>query len=135
MAVQPAPDQATKDAHDRLAIIESFMRALEQGDKSLIGNDGFRRFVTGSGGHWRIVYGLSLIEPRQRNEPQTLCSWRRSLDFLMIVCSLHCGRFGQHYVNAMDEIRATPGIECRAQRATPTTVGYDYSAFPRLAKV
>lgn len=47
-------DQATKDAHDRLAILESLVRALKQGDKSLIGNNGFRRFVTGTGGHWRI---------------------------------------------------------------------------------
>jgi hypothetical protein len=47
-------DQATKDAHDRLAIIESLVQALERGDKSLIGNNGFRRFVTGSGSRWRI---------------------------------------------------------------------------------
>jgi len=47
-------DQATKDAHDRLAIIESLVRALKQSDKSFIGNKGFRRFVTGTGGHWRI---------------------------------------------------------------------------------
>ena len=47
-------DQAIKDAHDRLAIIESLVQALKHGDKSLIGNNGFRRFVTGSGGHWRI---------------------------------------------------------------------------------
>ncbi len=47
-------DQAVKDAHDRLAILESLVQALERGDKSLIGNNGFRRLVTGAGGHWRI---------------------------------------------------------------------------------
>lgn len=47
-------DQATKDAHDRLAIIESLVQALKRGDKSLIGNNGFRRFVIGIGGHWQI---------------------------------------------------------------------------------
>jgi hypothetical protein len=47
-------DQATKDAHDRLAIVEALVQALKRGDKSLIGNNGFRRFVTGTGGHWRI---------------------------------------------------------------------------------
>ena len=47
-------DQATKDAHDRLAIVEALVQALKRGEKSLIGNNGFRRFVTGTGGHWRI---------------------------------------------------------------------------------
>jgi len=47
-------DQATKDAHDRLAIVEALVQALKRGDKSLIGNNGFRRFVTGTGGHWRV---------------------------------------------------------------------------------
>ena len=47
-------DQAIKDAHDRLAIIDSLVQALKRGDKSLIGNNGFRRFVTGSAARWRI---------------------------------------------------------------------------------
>lgn len=47
-------DQATKDAHDRLAIIQSLVQALARGDKSFIGNKGFRRFVAGTAGHWRI---------------------------------------------------------------------------------
>ena len=34
----------------------SLVQALKRGDKSLIGNNGFRRFVTGTGtgSHWRI---------------------------------------------------------------------------------
>ena len=47
-------DQATKDAHDRLAIVSALVEALKRGDKSLIGNNGFRRFVTGSGARWRV---------------------------------------------------------------------------------
>jgi len=47
-------DQATKDAHDRQAIVSALVEALKRGDKSLIGNNGFRRFVTGSGARWRV---------------------------------------------------------------------------------
>ena len=47
-------DQATKDAADRLAIVAALVEALKRGDKSLIGNNGFRRFVTGSGARWRV---------------------------------------------------------------------------------
>jgi transposase len=47
-------DQATKDAADRLAIVAALVEALKRGDKSLIGNNGFRRFVTGSRSRWRV---------------------------------------------------------------------------------
>ena len=47
-------DQATKDAHDRLAIVSALVEALKRGDKTLIGNNGFRRFVAGTGEHWRV---------------------------------------------------------------------------------
>jgi transposase len=47
-------DQATRDAHERLAIVSALVEALQRGDKSLIGNNGFRRFVTGSGARWRV---------------------------------------------------------------------------------
>ena len=47
-------DQAIKDAHDRLAIVAALVQALERGDKTLIGNNGFRRFVSGSRGSWRV---------------------------------------------------------------------------------
>jgi len=57
-------DQATKDAHDRLAIIEALVQALKRGDKSLIGNNGFRRFVAGTGGHWRIDEAKVVEEAR-----------------------------------------------------------------------
>ncbi len=41
-------DQAAKDRHDRDAIITALETALKKGDKSLIGNNGFRRFVATS---------------------------------------------------------------------------------------
>jgi len=41
-------DQAAKDRHDRNAIITALETALKKGDKSLIGNNGFRRFVATS---------------------------------------------------------------------------------------
>lgn len=47
-------DQAMKDAHDRLAIVSALVEALKRSDKTLIGNNGFRRFVTGSGARWRV---------------------------------------------------------------------------------
>ena len=47
-------DQAVKDAHDRLAIVSALVEALKRGDKSLIGNNGFRRSVTGSNARWSV---------------------------------------------------------------------------------
>ena len=41
-------DQAAKDRHDRDAIITALETALKKGDKRLIGNNGFRRFVATS---------------------------------------------------------------------------------------
>jgi transposase len=37
--------QARKDAHDRECIIESLKAKLKQGDKTLVGNKGFRKYV------------------------------------------------------------------------------------------
>jgi transposase len=42
-------EQATKDRHDREAIIAALEGAVKQGDKSLIGNKGFRRYVATQG--------------------------------------------------------------------------------------
>jgi transposase len=47
-------DQATKDRHDREAIVAGLQDALKQGDKSLIGNKGFRRYVAESGKHFTL---------------------------------------------------------------------------------
>lgn len=42
-------DEATKDRHDREAIVAALEKALAQGDKSLVGNKGFRRFLKTQG--------------------------------------------------------------------------------------
>ena len=42
-------EEKRKDAHDRKAILESLGKALEGGDKSLVGNKGFRRFLKAGG--------------------------------------------------------------------------------------
>jgi transposase len=47
-------DQAAKDRRDREAIVASLQDALTHGDKSLIGNKGYRRFVHASGKHFCI---------------------------------------------------------------------------------
>ena len=47
-------EQAEKDRHDRKAIVESLGEALKQGDKSLIGNRGYRRYVCSVGARFAI---------------------------------------------------------------------------------
>jgi len=40
--------QAKKDAHDRKVIVEALREKLKQGDKSLVGNKGFRKYIKGA---------------------------------------------------------------------------------------
>ena len=47
-------DQAAKDRHHREAIVAALRDALERGDKSLIGNKGYRRFVRAQGKRFSI---------------------------------------------------------------------------------
>ena len=47
-------DQARKDAADREAILESLENRLSQGDKSLVGNSGYRRYLKTRGGGFEI---------------------------------------------------------------------------------
>jgi len=47
-------DQAEKDRHDREAIVASLRDALAHGDKSLIGNKGYRRYVRAVGRRFTI---------------------------------------------------------------------------------
>jgi hypothetical protein len=47
-------DQARKDAQDREAIVEALRTALRQGDKALIGNKGYRKFVKGVGQRFTV---------------------------------------------------------------------------------
>lgn len=47
-------DQARKDRHDREAIIEALEKALKRGDKSLVGNKGYRRYLKKPKDHFVI---------------------------------------------------------------------------------
>ena len=38
-------DQAAKDHHDREAVVAALRNALRQGDKSLVGNKGYRKYL------------------------------------------------------------------------------------------
>ena len=42
-------DEARKDAADREAIVAALREQLRNGDKSLVGNKGYRRYLGGGG--------------------------------------------------------------------------------------
>jgi transposase len=47
-------EEARKDAHDREAILASLREALQRGDKALVGNKGYRRYLKNPAGHFSI---------------------------------------------------------------------------------
>jgi len=47
-------EEARKDRYDREAIVTSLRDQLKQGDKSLVGNNGYRRFLKGTGAHFEV---------------------------------------------------------------------------------
>ena len=47
-------DQATKDRHDRVAVVASLRDALGQGDKSLVGNKGYRKYLRAGGKQFAV---------------------------------------------------------------------------------
>jgi len=53
-------DQATKDRYDREKIIASLQTALKKGDKELVGNKGYRRYLKTQKGHFEIDAAKSL---------------------------------------------------------------------------
>ena len=57
-------DQAVKDRCDREAIVAALEDALKHGDKSLIGNKGYRRYVRASGKRFTIDVGKIKEEAR-----------------------------------------------------------------------
>ena len=57
-------DQAAKDRHDREAILASLEEALKHGDKQLIGNRGYRRYVKSSGERFAIDQDKIAAEAR-----------------------------------------------------------------------
>lgn len=47
-------DQATKDRHDRAAVVAALRDALGQGDKSLVGNKGYRKYLRAGGKQFTV---------------------------------------------------------------------------------
>jgi transposase len=47
-------DQATKDRHDREAVVASLRDALGNGDKSLVGNKGYRKYLRAGGKQFAV---------------------------------------------------------------------------------
>jgi transposase len=47
-------DQATKDRHDRAAVVAALRDALGQGDKSLVGNKGYRKYLRAGGKQFAV---------------------------------------------------------------------------------
>jgi hypothetical protein len=57
-------DQAKKDALDRAAIIAALEERLKQGDKSLVGNKGFRRYLAATGSTFAVDHDKAKSESR-----------------------------------------------------------------------
>jgi hypothetical protein len=57
-------DQAKKDAADRAAIITALEESLKRGDRSLVGNKGFRKYLATTGRTFRIDYEKAKAESR-----------------------------------------------------------------------
>lgn len=58
-------EERRKDAHDRVAIVAHLRHHLTQGDKSLVGNKGYRRYVRLEGpGHFAVDEARMLAEAR-----------------------------------------------------------------------
>ena len=47
-------DQATKDRHDREAVVAALREALSHGDKSLVGNKGYRKYLRAGGKQFAV---------------------------------------------------------------------------------
>jgi len=48
------PEQARKDAADRFRIVDALRATLKQGDKALVGNKGFRKYLRVEGKHFEV---------------------------------------------------------------------------------
>ena len=57
-------EQANKDRHDREAILASLQKALKQGEKSLVGNKGYRKYLKSIGEHFTIDENKIKVEEK-----------------------------------------------------------------------
>ena len=65
------PEQAEKDAVDRKAIVESLKEKLKQGDKALVGNKGYRKYLKREG----EVAAFSIDEEKLKAEERFDGKW------------------------------------------------------------
>jgi|TARA_B100001971_G_scaffold209104_1_gene232063 transposase len=65
------PEQAIKDAADRQAIAESLRERLKRGEKSLVGNRGYRKYLKNEGGSSRF----SIDEEKLKEEARYDGKW------------------------------------------------------------
>lgn len=71
-------EQRRKDAADRAAIIDSLRKKLAQGDKALVGNKGYRKFIgSRKGGGFQV--DQKAIEREQRNDGKWVLRTNTSL--------------------------------------------------------
>jgi hypothetical protein len=57
-------DEATKDRHDREAIVAALRDALHQGDTALVGNKGYRRYLKSTGHRFDVDEAKVLADAR-----------------------------------------------------------------------
>jgi hypothetical protein len=62
-------DQAKKDAADRGSILEGLRQKLMQGDQALVGNKGYRKYLTGGGA------GFAIDEEKVKSEARFDGKW------------------------------------------------------------
>lgn len=67
--------QARKDRLDRAAIVDSLRKKLREGDKSLVGNKGYRKYLKTSGGH-----GFAIDMDKLREEERFDGKWVLTTD-------------------------------------------------------
>jgi len=58
------PEQARKEAADRSRIVEALRATLQQGDKALVGNKGFRKYLRVEGKHFEVDEDKLKVEAR-----------------------------------------------------------------------
>jgi transposase len=58
------PEQARKDAADRARIVEALRATLKQGDKALVGNKGFRKYLRRADQHFEVDEAKITAEAR-----------------------------------------------------------------------
>ena len=119
-------EERRKDAHDREAIVGHLKEQLRRGDKSLVGNKGYRRYLKVQGeSHFALDEKRSLTGTLESKDPVNLAPVKSQP---VSVQSSEC-KTGHGWVVESHRSRGHPkylGRECRKMRVvTRTSLGYD----------